>query len=66
VVFWVHSRRSLTCGYENTAFQAEKKILLLNSYKNISDSTGLRVGNHKVGDLFLKGRVGVLADSESN
>jgi hypothetical protein len=28
VVSLVHSRRSLTCGYENTALQAEKKILL--------------------------------------
>jgi hypothetical protein len=25
-----------------------------------------KVGNHEVGDLLLKGRVGVLADSESD
>ncbi|MDR1268492.1 MAG: hypothetical protein LBK82_03100 [Planctomycetaceae bacterium] len=37
MVSWVHSRRSLTCGYENPAFQAEKKILR-NSYSIISDS----------------------------
>ncbi|MDR1268699.1 MAG: hypothetical protein LBK82_04175 [Planctomycetaceae bacterium] len=37
MVSLVHSRRSLTCGYENTAFQAEKKILL-NSYHFLNQS----------------------------
>ncbi|MDR1142133.1 MAG: hypothetical protein LBL62_10595 [Planctomycetaceae bacterium] len=66
MVSLVHNRRSLTCGYENTAFQAEKKIRL-NSYSFSFKIGNQPVGNsnqpignsnQSVGNLSLKGCVG--------
>jgi hypothetical protein len=50
------SKKIIVIVYEGNCFSEQL---------NYSVEFSFKVGNHQVGDLLLKGRVGVLADSES-